>query len=238
MCKLCFKVCSCIYICRYMCVLVQESFFVFILSTVFVNSLRISYNIFELDPLLTWNSSRFSPTFVSTQLCVLSLKISAHGVQFLLVYYSWEWSLLWSVVDMQSITPLKKTDFSSLSNNHLPIEPWVHMELHAHCLSPCLDFYLNWAQTCLVHAATDSVSSDVHLEVLCLEVFHHLCILQSFCPLSFEIWGKGYDMLINILGGNTANRHHMLPNKTQVPGWVASFDLWGSPKIFNITSYC
>lgn len=46
-------------------------------------------------------SSEAPPTFLLTQLCAPALQKSTHGVQFSLLYYSWDWSLLWS---MQSIT--------------------------------------------------------------------------------------------------------------------------------------
>lgn len=70
--------------------------------------------------------------------------------------------LLWGVVHILDIAPLKKIGLSP-SGNQMSIAPELELELHVHLSLPMLGFCL--AHTCarLVHTVTIAGSSHVHL---------------------------------------------------------------------------
>lgn len=87
------------------------------------------------------------------------------GICLVLANYSWVWGLSWSVVAIPNVTPLKKTDFPSLSSYHLQIASWsglclfVHIPLCAGILSG-----LNLCRSCV-----------------CCHSFCEYCVCQSCC---------------------------------------------------------
>lgn len=90
----------------------------------------------------------YPPNFM---FCLFYYKINTHrknktkiktSVCSVLASYSWAWGLHWSVVDIRSITPLKKTSFSSSSNFQLWIASWLAVGLCACLLSSMLWFCL------------------------------------------------------------------------------------------------
>lgn len=105
------------------------------------------------------------------------------------------WHLPWSVADTPSVTPLKKTEFSSPRGCQLQIASGRGVGLYAHSPSSMLGY------VCLelLHATASCkpicVPSLLHLEGRVLSVTHHLWLLPSL-P-SFCI-GK-YNLLLTLL---------------------------------------
>lgn len=90
----------------------------------------------------------------------------------------------WSMSAMPDITPLKKTDFSSLSCSRLWRTSWLGLGVSAHFSSYVLGFCLPWACADLKHALTVSVSSCTYLpcQVCFLKITCHLWLSRYFYP--------------------------------------------------------
>lgn len=112
------------------------------------------------------------------------------GICFVLANYSWVWGLSWSVVAIPNVTPLKKTDFPSLSSYHLQIASWSGLCLFVH-IPFVLGFCLAWTCAGLVSAVIVSVSTVYANRVVSgkwylLGVTYHLWLLQSLLPLLYR----------------------------------------------------
>lgn len=115
--------------------------------------------------------------------------------------YSCDGHLLlpWSVADIPSEKPLKKTDVPLSSSYQLQISSWQELDYVPTFSSSCWNVCLSvWHFSCPVHALTVSVSSYAHLPCCVWKCYLKITHTSGFynllvCPHTPDLWREGCD---------------------------------------------
>lgn len=109
-----------------------------------------------------WKEHTYSQVCAHTHTCTHPAKKPKHGIHFVLASDSSLWGLPWSVVDITSVIPQKKTDFLSPNSYQLQIASWLGMRHCAYFYLLVLGICLAWMFSDLRCVITVSVDSNGH----------------------------------------------------------------------------